>query len=57
LRKFARKALDQARKSVAEDSTKHHPKVGAVVVKNGECSAKLTAERYRATTPSSSRWS
>lgn len=34
--KFAKLALDEARKSVAEDDERPHPMVGAVVVKNGE---------------------
>ena len=47
LRKFARKAIEQARKSVAEDNTEHHPKVGAVVVKNG----KVLSEAHRGEIP------
>jgi diguanylate cyclase (GGDEF)-like protein len=35
-RKFARMAIDAARKSVAESDGKVHPLVGAVVVKNGQ---------------------
>jgi pyrimidine deaminase RibD-like protein len=34
-RDFARIAIDEARKSVAESDGRPHPKVGAVVVKNG----------------------
>ena len=34
--KFSKLALDEARKSVAEDGDRPHPMVGAVVVKNGE---------------------
>ena len=33
--RFSKVALDEARKSVAEDDAKPHPMVGAVVVKNG----------------------
>src|SRR5882762_4773457 len=34
-RKFARMAIDEARKSVSEKDDRVHPKVGAVVVKDG----------------------
>jgi len=34
--KFARLAVDEARKSVSEQDGRPHPKVGAVVVKNGQ---------------------
>ena len=42
-RKFARLAIDEARKSVPENDGRPHPRVGAVVVKNGEVLA--TAHR------------
>src|SRR6267378_2337764 len=42
-RKFARLAIDEARKSVPEPDGRPHPKVGAVVVKNG----KLLSTAYR----------
>ncbi len=42
-RKFARLAIDEARKSVPEPDGRSHPKVGAVVVKNG----KLLSTAYR----------
>jgi pyrimidine deaminase RibD-like protein len=45
--KFARLALDQARKSVAEADGKVHPKVGAVVVKNG----KILGQSHRGELP------
>lgn len=45
--KFARLALDQARKSVSEDDGKVHPKVGAVVVKNG----KVLSQSHRGELP------
>jgi len=35
-RRFARQAIDEARKSVSEQDGRPHPKVGAVVVKNGQ---------------------
>ena len=35
-RKFARFAIEEARKSVAENDGRPHPLVGAIVVKNGE---------------------
>ena len=35
-RKFARLAIEEARRSVAEDDGRPHPLVGAIVVKNGE---------------------
>ena len=35
-REFARLAIDEARKSVPEDDKRPHPKVGAVVVKDGK---------------------
>ncbi len=35
-RKFARIAIDEARKSVPEEDNRPHPKVGAVVVKSGK---------------------
>jgi hypothetical protein len=35
-RRFARMAIDEARKSVAEDEGRAHPRVGAVVVKDGK---------------------
>jgi pyrimidine deaminase RibD-like protein len=35
-RKFARLAIEEARKSVSESDGKPHPKVGAIVVKNGK---------------------
>jgi pyrimidine deaminase RibD-like protein len=35
-RKFARMAIDEARKSVSESDGRPHPKVGAVVVKDGK---------------------
>lgn len=35
-RKFARLAIDEARKSVSEEDDRVHPKVGAVVVKDGQ---------------------
>jgi pyrimidine deaminase RibD-like protein len=35
-RKFARMAIDEARKSVSESDGRPHPLVGAVVVKNGQ---------------------
>jgi len=35
-REFARLAIDEARKSVPEGDNRPHPKVGAVVVKNGK---------------------
>ena len=34
--RFARQAIEEARKSVSEPDGKPHPKVGAVVVKNGQ---------------------
>jgi len=34
-RKFARLAIEEARKSISEDDGRPHPKVGAVIVKNG----------------------
>jgi pyrimidine deaminase RibD-like protein len=42
-RKFARLALDEARKSIPEDDGRPHPLVGAVVVKDGQVLA--TAHR------------
>jgi pyrimidine deaminase RibD-like protein len=45
--KFARQALDQARKSVSEPDGKIHPKVGAVVVKNG----KVLSQSHRGELP------
>jgi pyrimidine deaminase RibD-like protein len=45
--KFARQALDQARKSVSEPDGKVHPKVGAVVVKNG----KVLSQSHRGELP------
>jgi pyrimidine deaminase RibD-like protein len=47
LRRFARMAIDQARKSVAEDNAKHHPKVGAVIVKDG----RVLSEAHRGEIP------
>jgi pyrimidine deaminase RibD-like protein len=44
--KFARRAIDEARKSIAEADGRPHPKVGAVVVKNGQILA--TAHRGEA---------
>ncbi len=41
--KFARLAIDEARKSVAENDGRPHPMVGAVIVKNGQLLA--TAHR------------
>src|SRR2546426_10609520 len=35
-RQFARMAIDEARKSVSEEDDRVHPKVGAVVVKDGQ---------------------
>jgi pyrimidine deaminase RibD-like protein len=35
-RQFARVAIDEARRSISEPDGKPHPKVGAVVVKNGQ---------------------
>jgi pyrimidine deaminase RibD-like protein len=35
-RKFARLAIDEARRSVSETDGRSHPRVGAVVVKNGQ---------------------
>ena len=35
-RKFSRMAIEEARKSISEDDRKPHPRVGAVVVKNGQ---------------------
>jgi HD-GYP domain-containing protein (c-di-GMP phosphodiesterase class II) len=35
-RKFARLAIEQARKSISEDDGRPHPMVGAVLVKNGK---------------------
>jgi len=46
-RKFARLAIDEARKSVPEPDGRSHPKVGAVVVKNG----KLLSTAYRGERP------
>jgi pyrimidine deaminase RibD-like protein len=45
--KFARRAIDQARKSIPELDGKVHPKVGAVVVKNG----KVLSEAHRGELP------
>jgi pyrimidine deaminase RibD-like protein len=45
-RKFARLAIDQARKSIAEDD-RVHPKVGAVVVKDG----RVIASAFRGEIP------
>jgi pyrimidine deaminase RibD-like protein len=42
-RKFARLAIDEARRSVPEDDGRPHPRVGAVVVKDGQVVA--TAHR------------
>jgi pyrimidine deaminase RibD-like protein len=39
-RRFARLAIDEARKSVSETDGKIHPKVGAVVVKDGQVLSK-----------------
>jgi pyrimidine deaminase RibD-like protein len=47
-RRFALLAIDEARKSVAEDE-RPHPKVGAVVVKDG----KVLAKAYRGENPKS----
>jgi hypothetical protein len=38
-RKFARLAIEEARKSISEDDNSPHPKVGAVVVKDHKGSA------------------
>src|SRR6266576_1681954 len=46
-RKFARLAIDEARKSVPEPDGRSHPRVGAVVVKNG----KLLSTAYRGERP------
>ncbi len=45
-RRFARMAIEEARKSVPEDDTRPHPLVGAVVVKDGKVLA--TAHRGEA---------
>ena len=45
--KFARRAIDQARKSIPELDGKVHPKVGAVVVKNGQ----VLSEAHRGELP------
>lgn len=45
-RRFARRAIDEARKSVPENNERPHPLVGAVVVKNGQVLA--TAHRGEA---------
>jgi pyrimidine deaminase RibD-like protein len=45
--KFARRAIDQARKSIPELDGKIHPKVGAVVVKNGQ----VLSEAHRGELP------
>jgi pyrimidine deaminase RibD-like protein len=45
--RFSKHALDEARKSVAEDNAKPHPMVGAAVVKNG----KILAVAHRGEAP------
>jgi pyrimidine deaminase RibD-like protein len=45
--KFARLAIEQARKSISELDGKTHPKVGAIVVKNGQ----ILSEGHRGEVP------
>src|ERR1017187_2230638 len=52
---FAQLAIDEARKSVSEDA-RTHPKVGAVVVKNGKVLGQRTGARFPDATPSTLRW-
>jgi len=56
-RRFAAIAIEEASKSVSEDE-RPHPKVGAVVVRTGRFSQRLTAEKIRSRnlTRSTSLW-
>ncbi len=57
-RKFARLAIEEARRSVAEDDGRPHPLVGAIVVKNGEvlAIALLTVVKVKGIMRSTLHW-